>query len=833
MNKKKFVNENGPCWDGYKQVGMKMKSGREVPNCVPESVEMNEENEPTNPALWSRAKSAAKAKYDVYPSAYANAFASKWYKEKGGTWKTKSESVSERFDKTHLDMLKQAYNDINKINPNSPAYNRLITMLDKLPKDELQQIADADIKFLSLLAKNRLMKNEQEIYSVKEGNAFTGALFNARKEGLTEFEFNGKMYPVKEANDETIVEVIKMKKSMNERISPKDMEAIKSAVQSASSFMNIGSELKKTGIRYIFATSPMPIYIVQDKSGNRVGIVNKKYATKPDFVVGDTAVGVMENKVNEANKGDFEIGDFVHFKSANKTGMVKKISGDTVTIMTMKGEFNGNLKDVKVLYQDEVIPSVNEDFKSVVGKTVFSDGKGKLHFGYYKEDDSAYFVDYKTWAKLGMKDVSKGDTNKDKVVSAILKNQKQFNKKVEYNMWAKKTNPSFEEKMDWFIKNGWISNINKGGIKESVNEAVPSQTKWAVAIASLTATRPEGVQKFIDDNNLDSTKLYSYLKKGKLSDKMDFVTAMVGNPGNKIQKMIISKFRIKESVNEGVKISLFDPNKNKILKTLSVDRNYREAEKEVETLNKRLSASEKNKGYYWKVTTIGESVNEALLPADTKVVKAFFDKKPLEGRNLNTDGKVLKTAGIGSQEMYTHTPNGVKMVGKITGKYAQSLVQFVNKNYKSDLVESVNEVKYPTDLKIGSVILGQGFTMLKGIEGGKYYKVVDMDDISATLVPSDKNGNVKGSKKVRHKLSSIDGGIKTAKRGDENGVIVIKESVNEASLSDIDIIAQEAKDFKDFVIQFYKEYKDFPKTKESMKWLAGVYKNRSKMEGLK
>jgi hypothetical protein len=34
---------------------------------------------------------------------------------------------------------------------------------------------------------------------------------------------------------------------------------------------------------------------VQDKGGNRVGIVNKKYATKPDFVHGDTAVGVMES----------------------------------------------------------------------------------------------------------------------------------------------------------------------------------------------------------------------------------------------------------------------------------------------------------------------------------------------------------------------------------------------------------------------------------------------------------------------------------------------------------------------------------------------------------
>ena len=30
--------EKGPCWDGFKQVGMKNKGGKEVPNCVPESV---------------------------------------------------------------------------------------------------------------------------------------------------------------------------------------------------------------------------------------------------------------------------------------------------------------------------------------------------------------------------------------------------------------------------------------------------------------------------------------------------------------------------------------------------------------------------------------------------------------------------------------------------------------------------------------------------------------------------------------------------------------------------------------------------------------------------
>jgi len=41
---------------------------------------------PTNPALWSRVKSQARSKFDVYPSAYANAWAAKQYKAKGGKW---------------------------------------------------------------------------------------------------------------------------------------------------------------------------------------------------------------------------------------------------------------------------------------------------------------------------------------------------------------------------------------------------------------------------------------------------------------------------------------------------------------------------------------------------------------------------------------------------------------------------------------------------------------------------------------------------------------------------------------------------------------------------
>ena len=46
-----------------------------------------EKNTPTNPSKWSYYKSQAKKKFDVYPSAYANAWAAKQYKAAGGGWK--------------------------------------------------------------------------------------------------------------------------------------------------------------------------------------------------------------------------------------------------------------------------------------------------------------------------------------------------------------------------------------------------------------------------------------------------------------------------------------------------------------------------------------------------------------------------------------------------------------------------------------------------------------------------------------------------------------------------------------------------------------------------
>lgn len=64
---------------------------------------MIEGSKPNNPKLWAAKKAAAKAKFDVYPSAYANGWAAKQYKAAGGTWR--SEAVEYPAD-AHKDLKK-------------------------------------------------------------------------------------------------------------------------------------------------------------------------------------------------------------------------------------------------------------------------------------------------------------------------------------------------------------------------------------------------------------------------------------------------------------------------------------------------------------------------------------------------------------------------------------------------------------------------------------------------------------------------------------------------------------------------------------------------------
>lgn len=68
-------------------------------------------NEPENPDLWQRAVAEAKKRFKVYPSAYANAWAARWYKQRGGTWKSGTKDLREWFREEWVDISRPIRED--------------------------------------------------------------------------------------------------------------------------------------------------------------------------------------------------------------------------------------------------------------------------------------------------------------------------------------------------------------------------------------------------------------------------------------------------------------------------------------------------------------------------------------------------------------------------------------------------------------------------------------------------------------------------------------------------------------------------------------------------
>jgi hypothetical protein len=88
---------------------------------VKEEVEnLEEKNVPTSPEKWAQAKAQAKAKFDVYPSAYANGWAAKKYKAMGGGWKSVSEESILESRKAEIikKIVKGKKNNDDKFEPN-------------------------------------------------------------------------------------------------------------------------------------------------------------------------------------------------------------------------------------------------------------------------------------------------------------------------------------------------------------------------------------------------------------------------------------------------------------------------------------------------------------------------------------------------------------------------------------------------------------------------------------------------------------------------------------------------------------------------------------------
>ena len=112
----KMANEDDdPCWDSHKQVGMKKKGGKMVPNCVPK----NEET-------------------------------------------VLEQTMLNEFSDAQLAQLKKAYSDLERINVTSPTYKKLKAMIANMDVKALEKVARAKVRFVSQIAARE--------YEKKSGN---------------------------------------------------------------------------------------------------------------------------------------------------------------------------------------------------------------------------------------------------------------------------------------------------------------------------------------------------------------------------------------------------------------------------------------------------------------------------------------------------------------------------------------------------------------------------------------------------------------------------------------------------------------------------------------
>ena len=192
------------------------------------------------------------------------------------------------------------------------------------------------------------------------------------------------------------------------------------------------------------------------------------------------------------------------------------------------------------------------------------------------------------------------------------------------------------------------------------------------------------------------------------------------------------------------------------------------------------------------------------------------------------------------------------------------LIRKIDKNYNPKF-ESVNEEQYkvmgrPVTLNKGKKSTGVDWTVT--FQNGKTAPLADVltlikpfpkgitakesvDSLNEKL-PNDfanipNNGHVNGAlKHLQDQMGFVIKSIKSGKPVYKSHLVkmanIIKslqmyESVNEGHFGEIDIMAQNASNFREFVKDFYKEYKDFPKDRDTMKWLESLYKSRAN-EGL-
>jgi DNA-directed RNA polymerase subunit K/omega len=346
-------------------------------------------------------------------------------------------------------------------------------------------------------------------YEIKEGNEFGAERAKAIAAGEDTFRVGDKTFKVTDVDSEDkenaqnfVGENMKLsqlitKKLVNEGKYDATLDKIEAAVKNASSFMNIGAELKKAGIKYDFSTEMIAMYSIK-VPGNTIAIVNKKYVAGAEREVGNYAIGLMEGKnlVKEIaiRKGtrirsyidgrtytvDYEVVDTKHFSlryGGGTTNLLKVINSDHPKIKVGSTEefSTGDLKKsisagIKTIIKESYI---GEAKKPKFGDTVHLKSQNKTGMVFAIRGSDIIINTTKGLVKGKLSDaevvMDEGNEFGAERARAIAAGEDTFT--VDGKTYkVTDVDPQDKENAKDFVGEMKLSNFIKKGVKKSVNE---------------------------------------------------------------------------------------------------------------------------------------------------------------------------------------------------------------------------------------------------------------------------------------------------------------------------------------------------------------------------
>jgi hypothetical protein len=233
----------------------------------------------------------------------------------------KEETMTESFSPSQIAALKAEYSKINTIDPSSDTYKKLIAMLDKLDLKSLKALADANVKFVSKLAQNRVMRKSMKKEDVQLDELSNDKLADYKKKAGADASAADKAGDIKKGNKRFsgIMKATRKQfdndaKQKTEELSPKQkaMDKNKNGKIDGSDLAKLRKEetdLEEGGEKYkvksIGYDSKKGDYFVHPTTGEKV---YKSGVNKGDHV--NPKTGEVKKKVAESldeGKSDYEI----------------------------------------------------------------------------------------------------------------------------------------------------------------------------------------------------------------------------------------------------------------------------------------------------------------------------------------------------------------------------------------------------------------------------------------------------------------------------------------------------------------------------------------------